>query len=215
MLLAVVVIISPLFLICPANGYSLLPTKRQMLKALYNSNVGKGDDTIKELNRFTSIVIDPSLVSDSAFWDYCIVPNEQAPMRLHILGEGGNNNNNNNNANDVLVDCGADLEDVKFYEESYGVFEDKVTLGAPTSVTGLVVTKKIFDSMDAIDAFAKVILVRGGDYDDYEDDEEGDDITNNDGNDDTPRRIADIDVSSLGELRALTICSYAYLTKKS
>jgi len=214
MLLTVALLIAPLFLICPAaNGYSLLPTKsRQIPKALYNSNVGKGDDTIKELNRFTSIVIDPSLVSDSAFWDYCILPNQQAPMRLHVLGgEGGNNIKKKKNANDVLVDCGADREDVEFYEESYGVFEGKVTLGAPTSVTGLVVTKRTFDTMDAIDAFAKIILVRGDDYDDYEDDG----ITNDDGNDDTLRRIADIDVSSLGELRALTICSYAYLTKKS
>lgn len=194
------------------NGYLFLSQKRQMLNTLYNSNVGKGDDTIKELNRVTSIVIDPSLVKDPSFWDYCIVPNEQAPMRLHILGK-----NCGKDAGDVLVNCGADLNDVEFYEESYGIFDQKVTLGAPTSVAGLVVLKKNFYDMDDsdIDMFAKTIVVRGGygDYEEEEDEEEED--SNSDGNGGNPRRIADIEVSSLGELRALTICSYAYLTKKS
>jgi len=129
-------------------------------------------------------------------------------MRLHILG-----NDRDRTASDTLVDRGADLDDVEFYEENYGVFEVEVTCGAPTAVAGLVVAKKTFDGMDGANVFAKVVVVRGWDCEDDEGGEE--DGVSDDGDDGVVRRVADIEVSSLGELRALTICSYAYLTKKS
>ena len=74
-----------------------------------------------------------------------------------------------------------------------------------------------------LETFAKIIVVRGQE-DEEEEEEEKEDYDDGDENGrDTkhplcPRRqvvVPDIEVSSLGELRALTICSYAYLTKKT
>ena len=42
----------------------------------HNNNFGKGDDTIKEINKFSSITIDPHLTSDPSFWDYCLIPSD-------------------------------------------------------------------------------------------------------------------------------------------
>ena len=246
-----------------------------------NQNAGKGDDTIKELNRLTSLVIDPSLVQhDPAFWDYTIVPTEQAAMRLHVLGWKSSNarksstNNSSSSSNittsicdGLLLDCGAERADLDFYEQFYGVFHPNtiVTVQAPTAIAGLVLTQKTFARMlqedvadnatiphirDAhptnppaaddddnasfgrcfqLETFAKIIVVRGQEDEDEEEEEEEEEEEKEDyddgdenGRDTThplrPRRqvvVPDIEVSSLGELRALTICSYAYLTKKT
>jgi len=187
-----------------------------------NNNFGKGDDTIKELNRLTSIVIDPELVDDLSFWDYCLIPNEQAPMRLHVLCSGGNNGDNVEKlSSDALVACGVDLEDISFYEENYGVFEIRTHTErtAPTSMAGLVVARQTLEDLLSgvhrdettidIDTFAMVIQVLNTDIDvNFSSDSS---IENGGGSE---WGKADIEVSSLGELRALTICSYAYLTKR-
>ena len=245
-----------------------------------NQNAGKGDDTIKELNRLTSLVIDPSLVQhDPAFWDYTIVPTEQAGIRFHVLGWKSSNarksssNSNSSSSNittsicdGLLLDCGAERADLDFYEQFYGVFHPNtiVTVQAPTAIAGLVLTQNTFarmlqediadnttiphirdvhptnppaadDDNNAssgrcfqLETFAKIIVVRGQEDEEevVEEEEEEEEEDYDDGNEngrDTehplrPRRqvvVPDIEVSSLGELRALTICSYAYLTKKT
>jgi len=193
-----------------------------------NNNFGKGDDTIKELNRFTSIVIDPELVDDPSFWDYCLIPNEQAPMRLRVLCSRSNNGDGAEKlASDALVACGVDLEDISFYEENYGVFEIKshTERTAPTSMAGLVVAKKTLENLLSgvhsdetsieidIDTFAMVIQVLNTDVE--VDFSSNTNIENGSGSGGCSEYgKADIEVSSLGELRALTICSYAYLTKR-
>jgi len=178
-----------------------------------SSNAGKGDDTIKELNKLDSIVIDPLLVNDPAFWDYCLVPNEQGPMQLGVLQAIGNDDtNNDDDFCSRLIGCGGDADDIAFYQETYEVFEKGLVAGPSAGgvQSGLVVRADTLQSMpqQARSSFSKVIRVLRGE-------DEGGRCVEDDDVGDGGNVSADIEVSSLGELRALTICSYAYLTKRS
>jgi len=204
------------------KGFSLFSS----FSSSSSSNAGKGDDTIKELNKLDSIVIDPVLVIDPAFWDYCLVPNEQGQMRLKVLSfqeeediDASSSSSSSINASDLLVKNGGLKDDVSFYQDTYDLFEEQVFVPVlpPTSddsCSGLVVRVDTLDLLpeSTTQCFSKIIRVQ-------RDDDDGDDA--NEEPIDTKERAeekyaaADIEVSSLGELRALTICSYAYLTKRS
>ena len=186
-----------------------------------SSNAGKGDDTIKELNKLDSIVIDPLLVTDPAFWDYCLVPNEQGPMQLVVLQTSSNGDcsidDDDEDKDDFcgsLVGCGGDADDVAFYQETYEIFKEGLTAGPPTGDgrSGLVVRADTLESLPerVRSGFSKVIRVLRGEEESCVAEDDGD--ASGGGGGSVP---ADIEVSSLGELRALTICSYAYLTKRS
>ncbi|GMH52787.1 hypothetical protein TrST_g13556 [Triparma strigata] len=159
----------------------------------HNNNFGKGDDTIKEINKFSSITIDPHLTSDPSFWDYCLIPSDQGGLTLNVLGPP------NEFASDLLVGGGANLDDVEYY----GIFS---TMGsaspAPNQVSNsaLIISSSNLNSVDR-SKYSKIVSVLSA-----EESTMSQTYANTE---------VDIKVSSLGELRALSICSYALLNKKS
>jgi hypothetical protein len=152
---------------------------------LFRPHAGKGDETIKEINRFQSVVIDPALAADESFWTYALVVNEQGGFRLCVFGDG-------EDAEELLVRGGADIDDVSYYD----IFNKVATHAAPP-FSAFVVSTASLPSVDAkiVSEFYRVVrvgreLVVAGD------------------------ESSDIYVHALSELRALSICSYALLNKK-
>ena len=150
----------------------------------------KGDSTITVLHRVESVVLDPALAADGNFWIYALVVAEQGGFPLHVLGDP------EASATDLLMGGGADETDAYDYEGA--VFEATPVDAPPGKAAALVVADATFAAMPeaAWRRFGTVIAV-GGDTD-YGDEDAG--------------LIA---VSSMGELRALTICSYASLNKRA
>jgi hypothetical protein len=150
----------------------------------------KGDSTITVLHQFESVVLDPVLASDGNFWIYALVVVEQGGFPLHVLGDP------EASAADLLMCGGADETDTYDYEGV--VFEATPVDAPPGRAAALVVADATFAAMPeaAWRRFGTVIAV-GGETD-YGDEDAG--------------LIA---VSSMGELRALTICSYASLNKRA
>ena len=167
--------------------------RRRYLHLQLRGGTGKGDDTIVELNKLDGVVVDPALVDDPSFWDYVMVPNEHTYMHiLRLEGEQGD-------ANETLYDQGALVEDLDFH---FDLFSPLPVSAAPSEAAGLVVGPRNFARVAAtkgFDSFEKVILCRGRGGKDAAVDESG----------------VEVSVGSLGELKALTICSYALLTKRS
>ena len=150
----------------------------------------KGDSTITVLHQFESVVLDPALAADGNFWIYALVVVEQGGFPLHVLGEP------EASALELLMGGGADETDAYDYEGV--VFDAAPVSNPPGKAAALVVADATFAAMPeaAWRRFGTVIAV-GGDTD-YGDEDAG--------------LIA---VSSMGELRALTICSYASLNKRA
>ena len=150
----------------------------------------KGDSTITVLHQFESVVLDPALAADGNFWIYALVVAEQGGFPLHVLGDA------EASALELLTGGGADETDAYDYEGV--VFDAAPVSNPPGKAAALVVADATFAAMPeaAWRRFGTVIAV-GGDTD-YGDEDAG--------------LIA---VSSMGELRALTICSYASLNKRA
>jgi hypothetical protein len=150
----------------------------------------KGDSTLTVLHQFESVVLDPALAADGNFWIYALVVVEQGGFPLHVLGEP------EASALELLMGGGADEADAYDYEGV--VFDAAPVSDPPGRAAALVVADATFAAMPeaAWRRFGTVIAV-GGDTD-YGDEDAG--------------LIA---VSSMGELRALTICSYASLNKRA
>ena len=177
---------------------------------LMQAIAGKGDETIKELNRLESIAVDPTLVVDNSFWDWALIPTEQNSMKLHTLPPPSDPLETSSCSS--LVSCGGDLDDIDYYD----LFHESTVALNPPSIqslkrpSALIVSYPYYKqlvSRAAASEFDKVLLVRSGEG---EEDDEGCDEK-----EEMNLRRPDIDVSSCGELRALTICSYALLTKKT
>ena len=150
----------------------------------------KGDSTIAVLHQFESVVLDPALAADGNFWIYALVVAEQGGFPLNVLGDP------EASALELLTGGGADEIDAYDYEGV--VFDAAPVSDPPGKAAALVVADATFAAMPeaAWRRFGTVIAV-GGDTD-YGDEDAG--------------LIA---VSSMGELRALTICSYASLNKRA
>ena len=150
----------------------------------------KGDSTIAVLHQFESVVLDPALAADGNFWIYALVVAEQGGFPLNVLGDP------EASALELLMSGGADEIDAYDYEGV--VFDAAPVSDPPGRAAALVVADATFAAMPeaAWRRFGTVIAV-GGDTD-YGDEDAG--------------LIA---VSSMGELRALTICSYASLNKRA
>ena len=181
----------------PVTPYaSLLPasTRPPRLPFALSATLGKGDSTIKTLNTFESIVVDPTLVNDVAFWDWALIPTEQNNMKLYACAF------DNSDASSSLAASGADMADIDYYDLFH---EDSVpptseAVSALRRPSALLVSAGTYGAFEAVvREFDKIILVRWGES-------EGEELP-----------TSDIDVRSLGELRALSICSYALLTKKT
>ena len=152
------------------------------------------------MNTLASIVVDPTLVNDVAFWDWALIPTENNDMKLYTYACKPNAREPNySDAASSLAAAGADPEDITYYDH---IFNDDSIIPTPEAISALPRPSALLVSAEAyrefdeavLDKFDKVILRRG----------------ESEGNEQS-----DIDVSSLGELRALSICSYALITKKT
>jgi len=168
----------------------LVPPRPRRRAAAPPRRALKGDSTITVLHQFESVVLDPALAADGNFWIYALVVVEQGGFPLNVLGDP------EASATDLLMGGGADETDAYDYEGV--VFEATPVDAPPGKAAALVVADATFTAMPeaAWRRFRTVIAV-GGDTD-YGDEDAG--------------LIA---VSSMGELRALTICSYASLNKRA
>jgi len=156
---------------------------------------GKGDDTITVLNQITDIVLDMSLHEDGFFWPYAQVAVDDGGCRLHCLGR------DKADSREVMVDAGIEEEDIDYF---YDMFDDDAASEPRGKVCALVVSGHNINRLQpaTLKKFALVITV--GEV-------SGDDVDESRG----MHSQADIAVLNLSELRALTICSYASLTKRS
>jgi hypothetical protein len=148
---------------------------------------GKGDDTLEELSRATSVAVDQGLAGGKAVWGSARVASEQGGGRLGGGGGGGGGG-----PRELLMKGGAKEDEIDWY----GCFEEEADewgeLGeVPVLVVG---AGRLGEDADLARGYEKVVVVGS----------EEANVT-------TPDRIY---VGSLGELRALTICSYAALNKK-
>ena len=158
---------------------------------------GKGDNTIKELNQCTSIVIDPALAEDEHFWPYVLVVVDEGQCTVNALGPNGDS------MRKLLGAHGVSEEDIDYYF----ILEEEATNEPTGSSCALVARSDSVATLskEAVASFAKVITVGAEERSSDRDDEEASVDGLIDG--------ADIAVLGLSELRALTICSYAALTK--
>jgi hypothetical protein len=173
-----------------APAVFLVPPRPRRRAAAPPRRALKGDSTITVLHQFESVVLDPALAADGNFWIYALVVVEQGGFPLNVLGDP------EASATDLLMGGGADETDAYDYEGV--VFEATPVDAPPGKAAAFVVADATFAAMPeaAWRRFGTVIAV-GGDTD-YGDEDAG--------------LIA---VSSMGELRALTICSYASLNKRA
>ena len=156
----------------------------------------KGDSTITVFHRFERVVVDPRLAADGNFWVYCNVVADQGGFALDVLADAADPTWS---ARELLVWGGADAEDAAACEG--GIFRPEAVActAPPTGEVALLVTDETLAATpkEALRAFGAVIAV-GGQTMSVESEAAG-----------------IISVSSMGELRALTICSYASLNKRA
>ena len=137
-------------------------------------------------------MIDPALAEDEHFWPYVLVVVDEGQCSVHALGPNGDS------MRTLLGANGVPEEDI----DDYYIFEEEATNEPTGSVCALVARRASVEnlSQEAVARFAKVITVGEGEAE------------SSDGPDGLIEG-ADIAVLGLSELRALTICSYAALTK--
>ncbi|GMH77095.1 hypothetical protein TrRE_jg13112 [Triparma retinervis] len=160
------------------------------LSLLSASSFGKGGDTINSINHFFP-------VKDASFWDYAVLARESGGNQLRIFGEEGKS------CEEELREWGGKEEDIKYYVDDLDVFSPSCMTNVNPSTfpsAALVALTSTLKSMPggAASSFYKIVEVR-------ERTSSGEEEWG----------AADITVEALGELRALSICSYAMLTKKA
>lgn len=103
-------------------------------------------------------------------------------------------------------------DDFEYYQQEHDLFApsclDNYSPDSKSSTEGgLVAFRSTLErsSVEILSSFSKIIEVRQDEDDENDDDDSSDDETD---------LSADISVNALGELRALTMCSYAFLSKK-